>query len=156
MKVPGFVLAMVTAATPMAAQSAPRVAETLRASELAKLEAVRREVWVNWFSGDTASLRRVLTPELIAISPDSPHFQSLTETLAGSAWYKESGGKLMSVTFDSTQIHRFGDVVVMFSRYEVETVRSGARGVQKGRATEVFVRVNGAWVHTSWHLDVVE
>lgn len=155
MKVPGFLLALVTAAAPLAAQSAPRVATTLPPAELAALETIRKDVWVHWFAGDTAALRRVLGPELIAISPDSPTFQSLEKTLSGSAAFKAGGGRLISVAFDSTTIHRFDHVVVMFSHYAVEMESGGKPFTQKGRATEVFVRHQGRWVHTSWHLDVV-
>lgn len=154
MKVPGFLLALVAATAPLAAQAAPRVAATLPPAELAALEAIRKDVWVHWFAGDTAALRRVLGPELIAISSDSPNFQSLDQTLIGSAGFKAGGGRLVSVAFDSTIIHRFDQVVVMFSHYAVEMESGGKRSTQKGRATEVFVRSNGRWVHTSWHLDV--
>ena len=149
------VLAAVVAAVPVYAQPAPRVASSLPAPELAELDRIRKDVWVNWFAGDTAALRRVLTPELIAISADSKHWQNLDQTLAGSAGFKAGGGKLVSVKFDSTTVHRFGDVVVMFSHYALDMDFNGQRSAQKGRATEVFVRHQGRWVHTSWQLDVV-
>jgi hypothetical protein len=153
MKVPGFVLALVTAASPLVAQPAPRTATTLPAAELAALESIRKDVWVHWFTGDTAALRRVLTPELVAIAPGVPHWQSLGESLTSSAQFKASGGRLVSVAFDSSTIHRFGEVVVMFSHYAVVTENAGNRSTMAGRATEVFVRANGRWVHSSWHLD---
>jgi ketosteroid isomerase-like protein len=146
------------AAIPVAAQGrpgAPRVTGTLPPAELAELERVRRQVWVDWFTGDTAGLRRVLPPELVAISPDSPTFQTLEQTLAGSARYHATGAQLVRVAFDSMRVHRFGEIVVLFSHYVVETRRDGRTGVQKGRATEVFVRTDGRWVHTSWQLDVL-
>jgi ketosteroid isomerase-like protein len=146
-------LLLTLAASPLAGQAAPSVATALPAPERAALEKIRKDVWVHWFSGDTAGLRRVLAPELVAISPDSPDYQSLATTISGSASFKQSGRKLQSVTFTKDSLHRFGDVVVMFSNYTV--VASGPQGfTQKGRATEVFVRRNGRWVHTSWHLDV--
>lgn len=141
--------------SPLVAQPAPRVATTLPAADLTALDKIRREVWVHWFSGDTAALRRVLGPELVAISPDAPHWQSLRETLGGSAQFRSGGGRLVSVDFDSTAVHRLGEVVVMFSHYAVVMEVGGNRTTQKGRATEVFVRHPGGWVHTSWHLDVV-
>lgn len=155
MKVPGFLFALAAAAPPLAAQAAPRVATILPQAERSALEALRKDVWVNWFSGDTAALRGVLGPELVAIGPDAPHWQSLGESLAGSARFKAGGGRLVSVAFDSATVHRFGEVVVMFSRYTVVMEKAEKRSTQTGRATEVFVRTGGRWVHTSWHLDVI-
>lgn len=148
-------LAIAIHALTVEAQPAPRVSTSLPAAELAALDKIRKDVWVNWFAGDTAALRRVLTPELVAISPDVPHWQSLEQTLAASAGFKAGGGKLLSVEFDSTSVHRFGDVVVMFSHYRLALTHDGQRTTQKGRATEVFVRHRGEWVHTSWQLDLV-
>ena len=120
----------------------------------AQLDAIRRDVWVNWFAGDTAALRQVLAPELVAISPDSDTWQDLEGTLASSARYKAGGGKLAALEFSNTTVHRMGDVVVMFSRYNIHLLMNGEHTEQKGRATEVFVRHGGTWVHTSWQLDV--
>ncbi|MCC6317202.1 MAG: nuclear transport factor 2 family protein [Gemmatimonadaceae bacterium] len=153
MRTVAILLATLALAAPAAAQSAPRVATTLPADELKALDQLRKDVWVNWFAGDTLALRRVLGPELVAISPDEPHWQSLPQSLAGAAGYKASGGRLLSVTFDSTTVHRFGDVVVMFSHYALAMENGGTRATQRGLATEVFVKHNGRWVHTSWHLD---
>lgn len=153
----GKMLAVVLAVSAhgtVAAQAAPRVAGTLPAAELRALETIRKGVWVNWFTGDTAALRRVLPPELVAISPDGAPWQTLEQTLEGSAKFKAAGNRLISVAFEGTTIHRLDDVVVMFSQYVVESERDGEKSTQRGRATEVFVRKNGRWVHTSWHLDV--
>lgn len=153
-----WLLATVTMAIPAspfvslaAAQPAPRVSETSPAADLSALETLRKDVWVRWFAGDTTALRRVLSPELVAISPDGQ--QTLPESLAGAAQFKAGGGRLVSITFDNASIHRFGEVVVMFSHYTLVTEKSKKPSTQKGRATEVFVRRNGRWVHTSWHLD---
>ena len=155
MKLIASLLAAVVSTTTLRAQPAPHVAASLPAAELATLDRIRKGVWVNWFAGDTAALRRVLTPELVAISPDVPHWQNLEQTLAASAGFKAGGGQLLSVDFDSTTVHRFGDVVVMFSHYRLALMHDGQRTTQKGRATEVFVRHRGRWMHTSWQLDVV-
>jgi Domain of unknown function (DUF4440) len=156
MKVAGFALRLLPVlfvTSSLAAQAAPRVTTTLSATELTALEAVRKAVWVDWFSGDTMALRRVLGPELVAMSAGAPYWQSLNETIAASAKFRAGGGKFVSVGFDSAMTHRFGETVVMFSRYSVVTENGEGRTTRKGRATEVFVRTNGRWVHTSWHLD---
>ena len=153
MKVAAVALALVSAALPLSAQVAPRVATTLPAAELETLEAVRKAVWVDWFSGDTAALRRALAPELVAISPGAPHWQSLQESIAGSAKFKADGGRFVSVAFDSSMVHRFGDAVVMFSHYTVITAGTQGQRTQKGRATEVFVRTPGGWQKPFWYLE---
>jgi len=156
MRVAGIALRLLPvlfATSSLAAQVAPRVTTTLAATELTTLEAVRKAVWVDWFSGDTTALRHVLGPELVAMGAGAPYWQSLNETIAASARFKAGGGKFVSVGFDSAMTHRFGETVVMFSRYTVVTENTEGRTTRKGRATEVFVRTNGRWVHTSWHLD---
>lgn len=132
---------------------APRVASSLAGNELKELEAVRKAVWVDWFSGNTVALRKILGPELVAMSSGATHWQTLDETIASSAKFKRDGGRLISVQFDSTLTHRFGDAVVMFSHYAITTEKAGTRSTEKGRVTEVFVRQKGRWVHTSWQLD---
>ncbi len=146
--VPRTVVLAQSAATP-----APRVSSTLPPRELAHLEDLRRAVWVDWFSGDTAALRRALGPELVAMSTGARYWESLEESLAASAAFRASGGRFVSVAFDSSTVHRFGETVVMFSRYHVTTTKGGVPQELRGRATEVFVRSDGRWVHTSWHLD---
>ena len=135
----------------LGAQPAPTVASTLPAADLAALEKIRKDVWVNWFAGDTAALRRVLAPELVAIDPGGR--ERLQQTLAGSAAFRAGGGKLLTISFDANVVHRFGDVVVLFSHYSLVTESGGKRQPRSGQVTEVFVRQNGRWVHTSWHLD---
>ena len=133
MKMAAVALALAAAAAPLSAQAAPRTAMTLSGAKLADLQAVREAVWVDWFSGDTASLRKVLGPELVAISAGVPHWQSLEQSLATSADFKANGGKFVSVAFDSTLTHRFGETVVMFSHYAVTMESGGQRQTQKGK-----------------------
>ncbi len=154
--VPFVILGLAAAAPrPITAQAAPRLSAAMPPSELRTLDAIRRAVWVDWFTGDTAKLRAILTPDLVAMSADAAHWQTLDQAIASSAGFKASGATFIDVKFDSTTVHRFGDVVVMFSHYAVTTESGGKREVMAGRATEVFVRRDGRWLHTSWHLDVL-
>ena len=154
MKTLALIAGLAAAATTLSAQAAPRVAQALPAAERAELERVRKAVWVDWFSGDTAALHRVLAPELVAISPSNPLWSSLGDMLAASADFKAKGNTLVSVNFDTTVVHSFGAVALMFSTYAVKTKNNGQESTQAGHVTEVFVRSGGRWVHTSWHLDV--
>jgi hypothetical protein len=135
----------------LAAQPAPRVTSTVAAPDLQAVHTLRHDVWKRWFTGDTTRLRALLPSELIAISADG--WRTLDETIAGSARFAANGGSFVSVTFEQERAHRFGDTVILFSNYTLVTARGGERNTQRGRATEVFVRTGGKWVHTSWHLD---
>jgi len=146
-------LAIIVAASPPGAQPAPRVATSFPAAEQAALEQVRKDVWTSWFAGDTGALRRVLGPELVAMDDGGKGWQSADETIKGSAEFAKGRGKLVSVRFDNGVTHRFGDVAVMFSVYTTVVESGGKRETRRGRATEVFVRSKGRWVHTSWQLD---
>jgi len=46
-------------------------------------------------------------------------------------------------------------VVVLYSVYEIAIVGgAGKASTMRGRATEVFVRRDGRWLHPGWHLDL--
>ncbi|MBI3790673.1 MAG: nuclear transport factor 2 family protein [Gemmatimonadetes bacterium] len=152
MKLAVFALVL-SAALPLGAQPAPRMSTPLPAAELTALEAARKEVWVRWFEGDTAALRRMLSPELVAMSTGDTLWQSLDQTIAASAAFKRDGGKFVSVAFDSRATHHFNGTAVLFARYTIVTERKGKRATSHGRLTEVFVRSGPRWVHTSWHLE---
>ncbi len=46
-----------------------------------------------------------------------------------------------------------GDVAILYSRYVVEYQVGDKTMEDAGRATEVFVKKNGRWIHPGWHLD---
>ena len=68
-------------------------------------------------------------------------------------WSDAYGGKLIRLEFPRTEIQRFGDVVIIWSKYLVETETNGKRSLTSGRVTEVFVRRHGQWTNPGWHTD---
>ena len=154
MKVGGILRSLLGAA-PEEPSAAPQVTSDLPGHRLAELLLLRRKVWQAWFGGDTATLRRHLGPELVAIGPDSRPWERLGESLEASARFVADGSELLGVEFPVTVTHRFGPVVVLFSEYRLMHARNGALRALQGRSTEVFVESGGRWVHTSWHLDAV-
>jgi hypothetical protein len=114
---------------------------------------VRESAWRAYFAGDTQTLGTLLPPEFIGISMDDEPFADRTTTLDGAREFRAGGGRLVSLAFPETRAQRFGDVVVLYGRYEAAIESGGAVRMMRGRLTEVFVRRDGKWVHPGWHLD---
>lgn len=152
MRVPGLLRTLVGGVRP-SARVARRVVSPIAGHRFAELLTARRAVWEAWFTGDTATLRQHLAPELVAIGPDSRPWHTLAHSLEESERFAAGGTQLMGVAFPLTVPHRFGGTVVLFSEYRVTLVTGETIHALEGRATEVFVRSRRRWVHTSWHLD---
>ena len=58
------------------------------------------------------------------------------------------------LAFPETRAQQFGDVVVLYGRYEAVIQVDGAERTLRGRLTEMFVRRDGRWLHPGWHLDM--
>jgi hypothetical protein len=116
--------------------------------------AVREAAWRAYFAGDVKALGDMLPQEFIGISMEEAPFADLATTLEGARAFRAGGGRLVRLAFPETQAQRFGDVVVLYGRYEVVIESGGAERTMRGRLTEVFVRRDGTWVHPGWHLDL--
>lgn len=119
--------------------------------ERASLLQVREAVWRAWFAGDADTLNRILVPELITIGQDGS-VGTRSSNLDHSRAFAASGGKLARLEFPSTQFQAYGNTVILYSSYVMELQSRGATTTEHGMATEIFVRRNGAWVHTGWQL----
>ncbi len=84
---------------------------------------------------------------------DAP-FTNRAQILDAARAFRERGGRLVRLTFPETQAQRFGDVVVLYGRFEVVFQSGGAERTRRGRLTEMFVRRDGKWLHPGWHLDL--
>jgi hypothetical protein len=115
--------------------------------------AVREAAWRAWFDGDEAALRAILPADFLGIGWGGDAISDRDQTLASSRAFKESGGRLVSLSFPETRAQRNGDTVVLYGSYDV-TIESGtSKEHVHGRLTEVFVKRDGRWVHPGWHLD---
>ena len=130
-------------------------------SPLAATAAIDQEVltareaaWRAYFAGDVKTLGDLLPEEFIGISMDDAPFADRAKTLHGARTFREKGGHLVGLAFPDTQAQRFGDVVVLYGRYEAVIYSDGAERMLRGRLTEMFVRRNGRWLHPGWHLDL--
>jgi hypothetical protein len=118
-----------------------------------QLLKVREAVWRSWFANDASTLRELVPPGTIVISAGEPLWKDQSEVLQSAVDFQAQGGKLVRLEFPHTEIQRFGEVAILYSKYIVETEMKGKRSVSAGRATEVFVLRNGQWTNPGWHTD---
>jgi hypothetical protein len=118
-----------------------------------QIVAIRDTAWRAYFANDQATMGRLFPANFISIGWTGGPWLDRSGTLADAASFASHGGKLLALEFPHTEIQVFGDVAVVFSLYVVEFNYDGITSRQSGRATEVFQRKDGHWIHPSWHLD---
>ena len=119
-----------------------------------ELLIAREAAWRAFFGGDVKTLGDLLPEEFIGIGMNDGPFTDRATILEASRAFRERGGRLVHLAFPETQAQQFGDVVVLYGRYEVVIHSDGAERTMRGRLTEMFVRRNGKWLHPGWHLDL--
>jgi hypothetical protein len=125
----------------------------------AEVLAVREAAWRAWFSGDEAALRRMLPADFIGLDGNGGPLVDLEATLARSKAFHASGARLVKLDFPETRAQAYGDVVILYGRFTAVLAIPGADGAAAreqpiaGRLTEMFLRQDGRWLHTGWHLD---
>lgn len=119
----------------------------------AELLKARQAVWRAWFTNDTKVLAVLVPPDAIVISSGEENWKNQADILQSAAKFQAAGGKLIRLEFPRTEIQRFGDVAITYSRYLYETEVDGKRSMTSGRVTEIFVLRNGKWTNPGWHTD---
>ena len=118
-----------------------------------RLLDAREAVWRAWFSGDRATLEKLIPQETIAIESGHNNWSNRQTILDGSVEFAKGGGKLVKLEFPKTEIQMYGATAVVYSNYSYELEQGRQRINQSGRVTEVFVLRNGQWVNPGWHMD---
>lgn len=120
-----------------------------------ELLTAREAVWRAWFANDQQKLRQVIAEEIIAINPGDVAWQDKAAVLADARSFAQNGGQLLRLEFPHTEIQLYGDMAILYTRYlyEYEVADPPTRETIAGRGTEIFVRRNGIWVNSGWHLD---
>jgi ketosteroid isomerase-like protein len=138
------------------AQDAPPTMSQITHADPALLQeivAIRDTAWRAYFANDTAVMHRLFPDNFISVGWGGGPWDGRSGTLAGAAGLAADGGRLLQLKFPHTEIQSFGDLVVVYSLYDVTFEVNGTVVHQSGRATEVFRRRKGYWDHPSWHLD---
>jgi ketosteroid isomerase-like protein len=118
-----------------------------------RLLDAREAVWRAYFSGDRATLEKLIPEETIAIEAGDNNWSTRPTILDGSERFAKSGGKLVKLEFPKTEIQVYGNTAVVYSNYSYELETGSQRINQAGRVTEVFVLRKGQWVNPGWHMD---
>lgn len=148
-------ICLVISSSPMRGDDLPRKTNPSRVTPGIRQELlrVREAVWRAWFANDRAQLEKLVPEDLIAIDPDKSEWSDQKTVLENAAQFARSGGKLLSLSFPRTEIQLYGNVAILYSTYSFEVQEGDHRTTQSGRATEIFVRRNGHWQNSGWHLD---
>jgi ketosteroid isomerase-like protein len=139
--------------TPGNANATPVRGASLTSELRKELLAVRESVWRAWFENDQSALAKLLPQDLIAINFAQVEWDDREKTLTGAKEFARQGGRLLGLDFPKTDIQLYDNVAILYSQFEVEMSTGGSTQKQSGRATEIFVRQNGHWVNSGWHLD---
>lgn len=117
------------------------------------LEA-REAVWRAYFTNDQAKLDKLVPADTIVLegSQEKP-FVKKSEILESAKQGAQRGLKLVRLEFPQTEIQVYGLTAIIYTTYlfELENPK-GERQTSTGRATEIFVRRDGAWVNPGWHM----
>lgn len=144
---------MLAAVSPLAAQSFGPQPDAATQREIL---ALREQAWRSWFANDTAGFMRVVPDELIAMGWDGGAWEDRAQTMAQMKQFATTGMKLDQLHFTRNVLQQYGDAVILYTSFHL--VLKGPNGEKQettGRGTEIFVRRNGRWAHTGWHLDTV-
>lgn len=118
-----------------------------------QIVAIRDTAWRAYFANDQATMGRLFPDNFISIGWGGGPWLDRKGTMADAAQFAAKGGSLVALEFPHTEIQLFGDVAVVYSLFIVEFNYEGITSRQSGRATEVFQKKDGHWIHPSWHLD---
>jgi hypothetical protein len=121
-----------------------------------ELLQLREAVWRAWFSNDQVAFQRIVPAELVALSWNGGAWQDRSATLKAMATFAEGGQAIQALEFPRNVFQRYGDVVILYTTFRIVLAdREGKQAETTGRGTEIFVRREGRWIHTGWHLDTV-
>jgi hypothetical protein len=113
--------------------------------------AAREEVWRTWFANDRAKLEELIPEEAVALESGGG-WENRATILANAKEFAESGTKLVRLEFPRTEIQMYGNTIILFTSYQLETEKSGEKTTVTGNAIETFVRRDNRLVNTGWML----
>ena len=146
-------LALLSVSAPLSAQ---RYGPAPDAATQREILALREAAWRTWFANDQEGFGKVVPDELVALGWDGGEWGDRAHAMAAMAEFAKRGMKLTTLEFPQNVFQQYRDAVVLYTRFRlVLTDSEGKSSETTGRGTEIFVRRNGKWIHTGWHLDPI-
>lgn len=149
-------LVLTTLALSTAPLSAQQFGPQPDAATQRELLALRESAWRTWFSNDQAGFKRIVPDELVGLSWSGGPWDDRAQTMARMQEFAKNGMTIKTLEFPRNVFQHYDDVVILYSTFRLAlTSPAGQLDETAGRATEIFVRRQGRWIHTGWHLDAV-
>jgi ketosteroid isomerase-like protein len=115
--------------------------------------AAREAVWRAYFTNDQAQLQKLVPADTIVLEgPIDKPFTRQPEILESARQMAGRGTRLIRLEFPQTEVQLYGSTAIIYTTYLYELETQGQRTTTTGKATEIFVRRDGAWVNPGWHL----
>ncbi|HWM28279.1 MAG TPA: DUF4440 domain-containing protein [Woeseiaceae bacterium] len=151
-----WIVLIMSLLTPFAPLQAEEYGPEPDAATRAEVLKLRDAAWRTWFNNDQPGFQRVVPEELVAMGWDGGSWDDRAQTLRNMAEFARSGRTIRTLEFPRTVFQQYGDVVILYTSFRLVLADPAGKEEEiAGRGTEVFVRRNGRWVHTGWHLDTV-
>jgi hypothetical protein len=155
MRASAIVLAMFLLASfkPLHAEEYGPEPDAMTRAEILRL---REAAWRTWFGNDQAGFQQVVPGELVAMGWDGGPWEDRAQTMKVMAEFARSGRTIRTLEFPRNVFQQYGDVVILYTSFRLVLADAAGEAEEiAGRGTEVFVRRNGRWIHTGWHLDKI-
>ncbi|HEX4565789.1 MAG TPA: nuclear transport factor 2 family protein [Vicinamibacterales bacterium] len=111
-----------------------------------------------YFTDDQAALDALVPSDTVVLEgPVDAPFVRKPQILESARRAAAAGSKLVRLEFPQTELQVYGATAILYTTYlfELESAQ-GQRQTTTGRATEIFVRRNGAWVNPGWHMSAAK
>jgi hypothetical protein len=126
------------------------------AATRAEILELREAAWRTWFSNDQPGFQKVVPEELVAMGWNGGPWDDRAGTMQVMAQFAKGGQTIRTLEFPRNVFQQYGDVVILYTSFRLVLADAAGKAEETtGRGTEVFVRRNGRWIHTGWHLDSV-
>lgn len=114
----------------------------------------REAVWRAYFTNDQTTSAKLVPADTIVLedSPEKP-FVKQADILQSAKELAQNGMKLIRLVFPQTEMQVYGNTAIIYTTYLYDLEdKQGKRHTSTGRATEIFVYRNGAWLNPGWHM----